>query len=443
VVSGIQWTHDLSWAQVKEKAKRENKYIFLDCFTTWCGPCKRMDSQVYPSDSVGDYFNQRFISVKVQMDKTKKDNEDIQRWYDDAAAIHKQYRVEGYPTYIFLSAQSVIVQKDMGYKEVKDLVALAQAATTPGKVFNDPYEKYDKLMEAYKQGAIKYDSLQFMIRIATKLRDTIMQRQLLKTHVDYECNLSPEQRYTRENIQFWASYSLGSKTRLFSFFYKDGDIIDKVMNQKDYARTVIDRTIMDEIVTPFLKEQAAGSGIAVTGGYLTDVSGKHLLKTDYSEADWKKLDKMICEKYTTAYAKRNVLSAKIEWYLRHRNYYLYAKYYLIKLDEYPPDIKEGATSAVINEFAWNVFLNITDKNLIKRATRWIEKVVIDTTNRVSYEWMDTYANLLYKAGRKQDAIQWEEKAMSASREPFAALYSKVIEQMKRGEPTYGAVWGYN
>src|SRR5437016_7533889 len=68
---GVQFEKNLNWQQVLAKAKAENKYIFLDCFATWCGPCKLMDKNVYPNDTVGNYFNQNFISVKVQMDETK------------------------------------------------------------------------------------------------------------------------------------------------------------------------------------------------------------------------------------------------------------------------------------------------------------------------------------------------------------------------------------
>src|SRR5205807_219920 len=71
--TGIKWTEGLTWEQVKEKAKKENKYIFLDCFATWCGPCKLMDKEIYTNDTVGSYFNDKFISVKVQMDKAKND----------------------------------------------------------------------------------------------------------------------------------------------------------------------------------------------------------------------------------------------------------------------------------------------------------------------------------------------------------------------------------
>src|SRR5688500_9355246 len=79
---GIQWTTGLSWNQIKAKAKKENKFIFLDCYATWCGPCKEMDKKIYVNDSVGDYFNQHFVSVKVQMDKTKNDDESVKKWYD-------------------------------------------------------------------------------------------------------------------------------------------------------------------------------------------------------------------------------------------------------------------------------------------------------------------------------------------------------------------------
>jgi thiol:disulfide interchange protein len=43
---GINFENNLSWEQVKEKAKAENKYIFVDCYATWCGPCKAMDKEV-------------------------------------------------------------------------------------------------------------------------------------------------------------------------------------------------------------------------------------------------------------------------------------------------------------------------------------------------------------------------------------------------------------
>ncbi|MDR6781550.1 thioredoxin-related protein [Pedobacter africanus] len=74
---GTHFEHGLSWQQVKEKAKKENKYLFVDCFTTWCGPCKYMTSTIFPQEKVGDFFNKNFVNVKVQFDKTKNDSEEV------------------------------------------------------------------------------------------------------------------------------------------------------------------------------------------------------------------------------------------------------------------------------------------------------------------------------------------------------------------------------
>ncbi|MDQ2721558.1 MAG: thioredoxin domain-containing protein [Bacteroidota bacterium] len=54
---GIKFEHGITWSQVLAKAKTENKYIFVDCYTTWCGPCKQMDATVFPVEDVGNFFN--------------------------------------------------------------------------------------------------------------------------------------------------------------------------------------------------------------------------------------------------------------------------------------------------------------------------------------------------------------------------------------------------
>ncbi|MCD8186838.1 MAG: thioredoxin family protein [Rikenellaceae bacterium] len=56
---------ELTLPQAIEKAQAENKLIFVDVYTDWCGPCKMMDAQVFPLQEVGDYFNPRFINLKM------------------------------------------------------------------------------------------------------------------------------------------------------------------------------------------------------------------------------------------------------------------------------------------------------------------------------------------------------------------------------------------
>lgn len=440
--TGIKWSEGLSWEQVKAKAKQENKYIFLDIFATWCGPCKLMDKEVYPNETVGDYFNQHFISVKVQTDKSKNDNEHVRSWYNDAEFINKQFMVEGYPCFVFLSPQGVVVEKQMGYKAVSDLIATAEISTRPGKVYNDTYSEYKHLVADYKKDIKRYDRMPFMITTASNLGEVDFGFQVLKEYTNYCLTLAPKHRYTKENIEMWNGLQLSSKTRAFEFFYRDGDLIDKVMNKKGFAEIWVCRIIEDEIVWPFLKEQSRGEigpGMVVSGPGL---------KVDTREADWGKLYRIIRKEYKASYAKRNVLDARIQWYMRNNNLSSQAKYQFLKFEKYPESLTDKGVNGIINSIAWDIFLHSTDQAQIEKTIYWQKKALkITTDNYPDKQWsagMDTYANLLYKAGRVAEAIQWQEKAING--QPSISKkeeFMKVAEKMRKGEPTYleqGAIW---
>jgi thiol-disulfide isomerase/thioredoxin len=433
--SGIQWVKRLSWEEIKAKAKQENKFIFLDCFTTWCGPCKRMDVQVYNDETVGSYFNQHFLSVKVQMDKTDKDDDEIKRWYDDAKLISKQFYIAEYPTFVFLNPQGVVVDQQIGFKTVKEFVTIAQNATKPGRLYKNPNEAFEELLIAYKNGERNYEKYPFMMTIALKLRDTIfiqLERELIK----YMTTLLPEERYTKERIEVLSIYTYASTTRVFRFFYNDGKLIDKVMNEKGYSRKVIDKTIQTEIVMPFFNEQNKNPKITMSGMYL---GGGPPRPADSSEADWKKLEKAIRNKFNAVSAKRNVLEAKLEWYARHTNLEKYVKYGLVKLKKYPPNVKIINDCSMTNYMSWTGFIASCNKKYIKGYIKYMERVIKGFPYPPA-AYIDTYANLLYKYGYKNKAIIWEQKALELT---HGQKYGDVVEQMKLGKPTYtkqGAVW---
>ncbi len=436
---GIQWTEGLSWEEVKTKAKQENKYIFLDIYATWCGPCKLMDKEVYPNDTLGDYFNQRFIAVKVQTDQTAADGEQVKNWYKDAEVISKQYQLEAYPSFIFLNPQGAIVEKQSGYKPVKEMITLAQSATQPGKVYNDPYATFESLAADYKKGIKKMDLMPYLIQTAFQLGENELFKQAIKEYTNYCLTLKPNQRYTKDNLQMWAGFGyLSSKTRAFHFFLEDGDIIDRVMDQKGFAQIVVCRTIENEIVWPFL-QAASNNDPQMAPGMLIGGDG---VKVNYDEANWKELYDTICNKYGKDNAKRAVLNAKEQWYMRNHNSSALAKQQLINLKAYPPDITVPGNRAVYNSAAWNIFLCSTNKKEMREALAWTRKVIEKYPN-----WsdaLDTYANLQYKLGHKEEAINWQLKAIAAAKtQSQKETLMQVLEQMKRNEPTYvnrGAIW---
>ena len=61
--SGIEFFEG-SWDDALYKANAYNKFIFVDAYASWCGPCKKMQSEVFPMENVGEFYNKNFIIFK-------------------------------------------------------------------------------------------------------------------------------------------------------------------------------------------------------------------------------------------------------------------------------------------------------------------------------------------------------------------------------------------
>ena len=142
---GIHFEHGLSWQQVQAKAKAENKYVFMDCFTTWCGPCRFMSANIFPLQDVGDSMNAHFVSVAVQLDTTAGDNAEVKSWYQSGHNIAEQYKVQAYPTYLIFDANGKIVHRFVGASDAPAFLSKAAIAL-------NPQTQYYTLLDQYKAG---------------------------------------------------------------------------------------------------------------------------------------------------------------------------------------------------------------------------------------------------------------------------------------------------
>lgn len=101
----------LPFDKVLEKAREMQREVFLDAYTSWCGPCKRMVREVFTVDSVADYFNARFVNVKYDMEKEEQD-------------LVKKYQIAGYPTFLILDSEGRVLKRFTGYHAPDDWMKL-------------------------------------------------------------------------------------------------------------------------------------------------------------------------------------------------------------------------------------------------------------------------------------------------------------------------------
>jgi thiol:disulfide interchange protein len=102
--------------QMLAEAKSKNKILFVDVYTTWCGPCRWMDENTLRDVRVGEKFNKTFLNYKVDGDSFEGVNVGI------------LYRVDSYPTYLFIDSNGQVLYRIEGTMTVEGLVKAADFA---------------------------------------------------------------------------------------------------------------------------------------------------------------------------------------------------------------------------------------------------------------------------------------------------------------------------
>ena len=100
------------------KAKQTNKLVFLDCYTSWCGPCKMMSNTVFPQEKVGAYMNPRFVNIKIDMEK------------GEGVELAKRLQISAYPTFIIFNGDGNEIGRFLGGCDADAFIKKVEQAST-------------------------------------------------------------------------------------------------------------------------------------------------------------------------------------------------------------------------------------------------------------------------------------------------------------------------
>jgi thiol-disulfide isomerase/thioredoxin len=136
-----------TWAEIKAKAQKEKKMIFIDAYTTWCGPCKMLDAQTFKNEEVGKFHNATYINYKMDMEK------------GEGPAFAQEFKVAAYPTMLFFSKDGELAHRLVGFLPAEPFLAKSKDA-------NNPDKHYYTLLKRYEKGERKADFVRNFVKVS-------------------------------------------------------------------------------------------------------------------------------------------------------------------------------------------------------------------------------------------------------------------------------------
>ncbi|MES2567280.1 MAG: thioredoxin fold domain-containing protein [Bacteroidota bacterium] len=345
-----------SFDEIKAKALKENKLIFVDAYTTWCGPCKQMAKSVFTNNDVADHYNKNFVNAKIDMEK------------GEGIELAKKYQVQCYPNLLFIDGNGNLVHRVAGSMPAKDFIALAEDAKVPEKQFGS----YVKNYESNKTNAdflVKY----IEVREATCLSS----EEIVKDYflLQNESNLT-----SKDNWNMIVNHVNDPSSREFKYL---------VANKKKYD-DLYSAKVVEE------KMDAVNKNLL-----LSIIRTKPFNEQKYSEA---KKDITLLNLPNT---KLIFFESDINLTQVNQDWPGYAKLAVANVDQYySNDANE------LNNFAWTFYEKVEDKDALLKAESWSMKAC---EMKKDYANMDTYAAILYKEGKKELALEAANKAIALAK----------------------------
>jgi thiol-disulfide isomerase/thioredoxin len=431
-----------AWTAVLSKAKAENKLVFIDVYTSWCGPCKIMVRDVFPQKVVGDKFNANFINFKIDAEK------------GEGIDVAKKYAVKAYPTYLFVNGDGTLVYRSVGSMPVEKF--LSEATIAIGE-FSDP-----------KPFAVWEDEYEQNLNNKQFLWDYLQKRKKLRLN----CGDVIDKYFTVSSKEEILQSPLMKTMAEFQNFNVDGPFYQFLLNNKDEIMpflSAIFRTKFDAFLVYIAKadiDRAAANADEKLLGAITAA----LLKLPADEYPMEFRVGETRMKYFTQTADAPALTKEVSQYATSVMGYDTKKIRAadsMALDQFERDLAAGKlkfssneslemnrrfkASSIATSYAYRVrdiarsVLNvIDDKKQLAKAYDWILYASGFSDN---FTIGEVKAGLLQKLGKTKEAMSEQQAVIKAYTAQMAKLNissDKVmgrlegnLQKMKEGKPTWG------
>ena len=339
-----------TFEEAKAYAQKEDKLIFMDAYAAWCGPCKRMAKNVFPTKEAGDFFNENFVNVKMDMEK------------GEGRPLAKKYSVGSYPTLLFLDYNGEVIYQTKGARrDAASLIALGKKALFPNK------NTLKALQSKWDDGDRDVKFLKEFMKVKTLLGED--NNEPFKAYLN---SLSEEVKKNEGNIKFIYKQTTKVSSAGMNFIYKNKYYLKEIFGNESFDKKI--KMIATESVDFATKNK--------DNQVIYDV-------------------KMMLKKLKPANFKNQSNYIETKYYGKTKQWNAYDK----SVTKYLKKYKKNDDVALKN-VAWNYYMYIKDGKKLKKADQWISKAI--SLNN-SYENNLTQAYLLYKLknySKAQDAVEY-------------------------------------
>ena len=341
-----------SWEELNAAAAAQNKYIMVDAYTDWCGPCKQMDKMMFHDNAeVAAVMNENFISYKIDCER------------DFGLVFSRKFKVAGYPTLLFFNSNGQLIDRQMGFEPVTaSFVADLRAVLALDP--NDTYQYDAKMLD-----------MPWPDFYVQAFRDANNENWKYPKDADPNAFLAAQEDLTSEMA--WAVMSrFNNIDEKYLNYFKE--------NYKTYKRKYKKET-ENKIQSHLFNEVAVAASTSDEQRFKAALAEVPV----YLPEDAEELAGLMMSYY----------------YMQTKDWSNYASLMQKDIDAGDREISLNE----INNTAWRIYLECEDQQIIKQAISWFNPYLNDMDD---FNSMDTYASLLFKAGELEQSEKWAIKAIA-------------------------------